>query len=175
MTPDRDITSLRDAGRVAGWRRAAPWRMRSFVPWLRVVLGALAVLFGTRAVSVRAASEGDKASTTEVPSSWQAFAARLQRQFQERLSSDEQHAARLRDSMMKRAQAKGAAPALVLRVWMLTDGKVSRVELEGSQENNASRELDAVLIGETIGAVPPDMPQPLRLRLSLGPKARPEN
>jgi hypothetical protein len=47
--------------------------------------------------------------------------------------------------------------------------------LEGSQDQDALRDLGAVLIGESIGAVPPDMLQPLRLRLSLGAKARQEN
>jgi hypothetical protein len=158
MTPEWDIK---------GWRRR--------LAWLRVLAGALAVLFATKAAQVRAASEADKSSTTEVPSSWQAFAARLQLRFQERLSSDNKNASRLRDSMIRRAKAAGTAPTVIVRAWILTDGKVSRVELESQPSESDSHDLEAVLIGETIGAVPPDMPQPLRLRLTLGQKARPEN
>jgi hypothetical protein len=172
MTRDRDLTSLRGVGRAAGWR--PPVTSRWLVPWLRVVVGALAVLFATKA-QVRAASEGDKPSATEVPAGWQAFAARLQLRFQERLSSDDKNASRLRDTMTKRAKATGAAPTLIVRAWILADGKVSRVELEGLPDENDVHDLGAVLIGETIGAVPPDMPQPLRLRLSLSQKAKPEN
>jgi hypothetical protein len=173
MTPDQNLTGLRDRGRVAGRRPVRTWR--SPLAWLRVVVGALAMLFATRAAPVRAASEADKPSTTEVPAAWQAFAARLQLHFQERLSSDDKNAFRLRDSMMTRAKAMGAAPTLIVRAWILADGKVSRVELEGLPAENDSHDLEAVLIGDTIGALPPDMPQPLRLRLSLGHKAKPEN
>jgi hypothetical protein len=62
MTRDQDLTSLRGVGRAAGWRR--PVTSRWLVPWLRVVVGALAVLFATKAAQVRAASEGDKPPAT---------------------------------------------------------------------------------------------------------------
>jgi hypothetical protein len=162
-----DSKSLGGAGRVAGWRRT--------FPWLRIVLGALAVVFGARVAPAGAATEVDNPSTTEVPASWQAFARRLQLRFQERLSSDNDNAVRLRDSMAKRAQAGGAAPTLIVRAWVLPDGKVARVELEGSGNEDALRDLSAALTGDAIGTVPSDMPQPLRLRLSLGAKSQPEN
>jgi hypothetical protein len=165
MNPDSK--SLREVGRVAGWRRA--------FPWLRVVLGALAVLFGARVEPVGAAAEADKPSTTEVPASWQAFARLLQLRFQERLSSDNDNAVRLRDSMAKLGQAGAAAPTLIVRAWVLADGKVARVELEGTSNADALHDLSAALMGDAIGTVPPDMPQPLRLRLSLGAKPQPEN
>jgi hypothetical protein len=162
-----DSKSSRGAGRVAGWRRA--------FPWLCVVLGALAVLFSARGAPAGAATELDNPSTTEVPASWQAFARRLQLRFQERLSSDNDNALRLRDSMTRLGQAGAAAPTLIVRAWVLPDGKVARVELEGTPNEDALHDLSAALMGDAIGTVPPDMPQPLRLRLSLGAKPKPEN
>jgi hypothetical protein len=162
-----DAKSLAGAARLAGWRRA--------VPWLRVVLGALAMVFGARVAPAGAASEVDNPSTTEVPASWQAFAMRLQLRFQERLSSDDDNAVRLRESMTKLGQVAGAAPRLIVRAWVQPDGKVARVELEGPRNDDALRDLNAALTGDAIGTVPPDMPQPLRLRLSLGVRAPSEN
>jgi hypothetical protein len=162
-----DSKSVRGMGRVVGWRRA--------FPWLRIVLGALAVLVGARVEPVSAASEADKPSTTEVPASWQAFARLLQLRFQEQLSSDNDNAVRLRESMAKLGQAGPAAPTLIVRAWVLPDGKVARVELEGTPNENALHDLSAALMGDAIGTVPPDMPQPVRLRLSLGAKLQPEN
>jgi hypothetical protein len=170
MTRETDLRSVRGTDRAAGRRRA----FARIFPWFRVVIGALALVFGARA-QIAAAREADKPSTTEVPASWLAFATRLQLRFQERLSSDDKSAVRLRDSMTRRAKAADAAPTLVVRAWLLADGRISRIELEGSQDQDALRDLGAVLIGESIGAVPPDMLQPLRLRLSLGAKARQEN
>jgi hypothetical protein len=171
MTPDMDFKSSRGTGRAAGGGRI----FARLFAWFRVVIGALALVSGARAAPVSAASEVDKPSATDVPASWQVFAARLQLRFQERLASDDKNAVSLRNSLTKRAQAASVAPTLIVRAWLLADGKVSRVELEGSQDQAALHDLGAVLIGESIGAVPPDMLQPLRLRLSLGAKARPEN
>jgi hypothetical protein len=62
---------------------------------------------------------------------------------------------------------------------MMPDGTIQRLELEGRQDDEALHDLYRVLTGDGVGAVPADMPQPLRLRLSLSPKpsnkGRPEN
>src|SRR5579864_2171330 len=129
--------------------------------WLGVAMGTLAVAFGVRTTSTAATEVADP-SATEAPASWQHFAKRLQVAFQERLSSDNENAQRFRDAVAKLDRDAGA---LVVRVWVLPDGKVERVELEGHSNDDALHELYGAVIGDSVGAAPPDMPQPLRMRM----------
>jgi hypothetical protein len=150
-----------------GWRRGSRW--------LNLTLGALAVLAGGKAEPSIAARQVDYRTTLEIPPSWLEFASRLQLQFQQELTSDSDTAVRFHDAMSKLEPGRNSnLPTLIVRAWVMPDGKVERLELEGRQNEEALHDLYAVLTGDGVGAVPADMPQPLRLRLSLRPRARPE-
>jgi hypothetical protein len=58
----------------------------------------------------------------------------------------------------------------VLRTWVLADGSVNRVEFTGIDDRKAVDELRALLVDGNVGAPPPEMLQPLHLRLSLRAK-----
>jgi hypothetical protein len=161
--------ALHTGGSRVSWRRRA-------VRGLGAVLGALGVLLGAKPTAAKAAPDADgRMEAAPAPASWQDFAKRLQLRLQERLSSDSTQALRFHDAIAKRAPDAGAAPpSIVVRVWMMPDGKVQRIELEGL-DDDASHDLSALLIGDGVGSTPLDMPQPLRMRLSLRPKTRGEN
>jgi hypothetical protein len=145
--------------------------------WLGLALGAFAVGFGARTAAPAVAREVDQSSTAvEVQATWQDFAKRLQLQFQARLTSDDEPALSFHQAMSKLVQASGTtSPAMVVRVWLMPDGKIERLELEGLKGDDALRELYAVLRDDSVGAPPADMPQPVRLRFSLVPKTRTED
>jgi len=148
--------------------------------WKRIFrsLGTVAGLFtaGLGAeTSSAAAQNSDYRSATAAPSAWQEFAKQLQSRFQQRLAADDATARKFQDYLAKHAGGKGATPrTLVVRTWILPDGKMERVEFEGLDDAAVAVDLRAVLIGGDVGAPPPpDMLQPLRLRLSLRPNDEP--
>ncbi|WP_456633149.1 hypothetical protein [Bradyrhizobium sp. USDA 10063] len=146
------------------------WRRRA-ARGLGAALGALAVLLGAKPTAAKAAPDVDgRLNAAQAPAAWQDFAKRLQLRLQERLASDSTPALRFHDAIARRVSDTGAAPPpIVVRVWVMPDGKVQRIELEGL-DDDASHDLSALLIGDGVGSTPLDMPQPLRMRLSLRPK-----
>ena len=139
--------------------------------WLRIAASALTVVSLGRAMPSLAEGQGD--DRAGVRASWVEFANRLQQQFQRELSADNESTARFYDVMARLLQASDAPPtSLVVRTWVTSCGKVERLELESLGGEEALHDLYAVLKGEGVGSAPPDMPQPLRMRLSL--KSRPE-
>ncbi len=155
--------------------RRTSWRRRG-ARALGAALGALAVLLGAKPISAKAAPDVDAGlKAAQAPAAWQDFAKRLQLRLQERLASDSTPALRFHDAIAKRAPDAGTAPpSIVVRLWVMPDGKVQRIELEGL-DDDASHDLSALLIGDGVGSTPLDMPQPLRMRLSLRPKTHVED
>jgi hypothetical protein len=156
------------------------WRHRT-ARWLGVAAGALAVTVGGKPSLTEAAPDEGKASATsattssamQIPVAWQDFAKSLQRQFQERLASNNDAALRFHDAMARLAGEMKPAPSVLLRVWIMADGRLDRIEIDGRASDQASRDLVAAVGG--VDRPPSDMPQPLRMRLSLAAKDRPEN
>jgi hypothetical protein len=132
------------------------------------------IVAGTDAKAAPVTEErGEYRSATTVPESWQVFARQLQQRFEQQLAGDGGGARRIQDFLMR--QGGGAdTPALrlVLRAWVLADGKVSRVEVDGMDDAGMRVELRALLMAGSVGAPPPAMLQPLHLRLSLRAKDR---
>jgi hypothetical protein len=158
------MSAVNEAHGIAGPRRASWLGVR----WLRVAAGILTVLSAARAAPI-----ADKqAEQRPAPhASWVEFAGRLQQQFQRELSADNKRTARFTDAMTRLLQASDRPPrSVVVRAWVTTEGKVERLELEGRQSEEALHDLYAVLGGSSVGVSPPDMPQPLRMRLSLKPR-----
>jgi hypothetical protein len=105
-------------------------------------------------------------SAAGAPAAWLDFAMQLQRQFQDRLASDSKAAAKLAEAISR----AGAAPATVIVLaWISPDGRVERLVFD-YLDGDAAAVLRAVLDTGDVGLPPPDMPQPLHLRLSLRPK-----
>ena len=171
MQSERNVPALA-AG--AGGRR------RSHVTWWRKLFRPVAAMAGlivagaeAKAAPVTEERVGEYRSATAVPESWQVFARQLQQRFEQQLAGDGGEARRIQEYLMR--QAGGAdAPALrlVLRAWVLTDGKVSRIEVDGMDDAGMRVELRALLMAGSVGAPPPAMLQPLHLRLSLRAKDR---
>jgi hypothetical protein len=141
--------------------------------WLRIAASALAVASGARATTTLA--EGQADYRPGVRSSWVEFAGRLQQQFQRELAVDNESTARFYEAMARMLQNSGQvsdppASTLVIRTWVTASGKVERLELEGREGGEALHDLYAVLRGDGVGSAPADMPQPLRMRLSLKPR-----
>ena len=137
--------------------------------WLRIVASALTVVSGARATTTLA--EGQASYREGVRTAWVEFASRLQQQFQRELAADNESTTRFYDAMSKLVEASDASPSsLIVRTWVTAGGKVERLELEGRDGEEALHDLYAVLKGDGVGSAPPDMPQPLRMRLSLKPR-----
>ncbi len=72
--------------------------------------------------------------------------------------------------MAKQAAEAGTAPAaLTMQTWISPDGKIDRIVFEGLNDRDVEVRLRALLGRSDVGAPPPDMMQPLRMRLSLRP------
>jgi len=141
--------------------------------WLTRLFRSVGLLGGLAASASPVAGQGvDYRPAAEAPAAWQEFAQRLQTHFQERLAADDEGARRFQDYLAKHAGAAADAPpvAVVVRAWILPDGKLERVEFDGLDDAAAAADLRALLAAGAVGAPPPDMLQPLRLRLSLRPK-----
>lgn len=152
-------------------RRRAAW-----LKWPFRLLGAAAGLltagFASDSSSV-AAQTGNYRSAREVPAAWQDFAKQLQARLEQRIVADDERARHFQDYMARRRDAASTAPvSFRLRTWILANGKVERLEFEGV-DNDIVVALRALLINGEVGAPPPDMLQPLHLRLSLRASAEP--
>ncbi len=146
-------------------RSRVAWWKRTF--WS---LGAVTGLFGASfgAKTPAAAQNVEYRAVSVAPASWQEFAKQVQIRFQQRFAADDEGAAKFRDYLTKRASdgnAKALKPAV--RVWVLPNGKVERLEFDGLDDDDVAVNLRAVLMRGGVGTPPPDMLQPLHLRLSL--------
>jgi hypothetical protein len=103
----------------------------------------------------------------EAPGAWRAFAAELQGRLQDRLASDNEATRQFHEFMEQ--SGKGTQASVVIRTWVAPSGKVERVEFDGVDDASVAVSLRAVLASTTVSAPPPDMSQPLRLRLALQP------
>ncbi len=137
--------------------------------WSRVFrsLGAVTGLFvAASAVPSIASGQGTAyRSAATAPPSWQTFAKELQGRFQQRLAVDDDGARRMQDAMVQ--HEKQSQEVLVVRTWVLPNGKIERLEFDGLDDADVAVNLRALLSGIAVGVPPMDMLQPLHLRLSL--------
>jgi len=154
-------------------RTRSAWWTRLFRS-VGAAAGLLTAAAGAGTTSA-AAQGGDYRSAAAAPVAWQQFATQLQGRFQQRLAADDEAARRLQDYMARRAAgAEAAAPfTLPVRAWVLPDGQIERIEFDGFDDDAAAVNLRSILASADAGVPPPDMLQPLHLRLSLRPKDQP--
>jgi hypothetical protein len=130
------------------------------------LVGAVTDVTGLGASTAMAQAEIYR-SADAVPASWRDFALHLQRQFQERLAADDKTTGKLTQAMTR----AGTSPATVtVQVWVSPAGQVERLAFD-DLDGETSTALRSVLGGRDVGLPPPDMLQPLHLRLSLHPKS----
>jgi hypothetical protein len=140
--------------------------------WKRIIrsLGAVTGLFVAAGAgsSAATAQESGYRSASAAPASWQEFSKQLQTRFQQRLGADDEGTRKFWDEVAKHTTDGSAAPLKPkVRVWILPDGKVERLEFDGLDGEVIAVKLRALLMSSDVGAPPPDMLQPLHLRLSL--------
>lgn len=147
-------------------------KQRSGTSWWKRLAGAFGALTGlltatTGAGQTSAAALGnDYRPQTSAPAAWLEFATNLQAQFQQRLAADDPDARKFREFMTKREGREGPLK-LVVRTWILPSGKVGQIEFDGLDDDHVAATLRTLLVAIDTAAPPPDMLQPLRLRLSL--------
>jgi hypothetical protein len=150
-------------------------RMKSLARLLRRVGAACGILIGIGYdAPVARAQTADFRSADTAPASWQDFARGLQGRFAQRLAADDADARQLADELAKRNAGPDAAPlTFVARTWISAGGEVERLEFDGLGDEKIAVGLRGLLSRDNVGAPPPDMLQPLRLRLSLRPQDPP--
>jgi hypothetical protein len=152
-------------GRMTWWKR--------FFCFAAATVGFLNAGIGAEASPVSAEDSNYRSATT-APEAWQTFARLLQGRIEQQLAGDDERARRFQDYLAGGGNAADApSPTFVLRAWVLTDGRVDRVEFDGIDDADAIINLRALLVGDNVGAPPPEMLQPLHLRLSLRAKDQP--
>ncbi|WP_414144245.1 YbaB/EbfC family DNA-binding protein [Burkholderia territorii] len=113
------------------------------------------------------------AQTADVPQPWISYAQLVGRQFQAWLEADGDAADRLHRYLEERvlnARADAPPPAIVVRAWIGANGAVTRVEFASLGSADADATLRQLLTASPLAeAPPPDMLQPLRVRLRLMP------
>jgi hypothetical protein len=158
---ERSATPRTGVGKRAG---RATWWNRIFHP-----VAGLAGLIAAGAEAKGApgtVASGEYRSATAVPEAWQVFARQLQQKLEQQLAGDSDGARRIQDHLARGRAPDAPALKLVLRVWVLDEGKVNRIEVDGMDDAGVRVELRALLMNSSVGTPPPAMLQPLHLRLS---------
>jgi hypothetical protein len=131
------------------------------VGWFRVLMVLLAMTWGV----------SGWAQTLDVPQPWIDYAQLAGSQFQASLEADDDAANRLHRLLEDRIlNAKVDAPplAIVVRAWIGMDGSVTKVEFDPLGDAQADAILRQLLTARRISEPPPpDMRQPLRVRLQM--------
>ena len=148
------------------------WLKRIFC-FAAATAGLLSAGIGAEASPV-SAEDSNYRSATAAPEAWQTFARQLQGRIAQQLAGDDERARHFQDYLAGSGNGTDApSPTFVVRAWVLTDGRVDRVEFDGIDDADAIINLRALLVGDNVGAPPPEMLQPLHLRLSLRAKDQP--
>jgi hypothetical protein len=106
-----------------------------------------------------------------VPQHWISYAQMAGNQFEAWLSDgNDEQVVRLHTWMQERLLKEGQdiPPPLVVSVWLTPDGHVSQLKFASLGQEQADRDLKAVLTAQALSEPPPrDMLQPMVLQLSL--------
>jgi hypothetical protein len=150
--------------------RAVGPRIASRLMWLVAgCLGAWPLLGWSAAPSPALAQSLNYRAPDAVPASWTRYAQLVQYRFGQWLSADDAVAYRFHLFLENRVVADDAPPAmLVVQAWIDKDGNVARVVFPPLKDQQADADLHTILVRGNIGEPPPpDLLQPLHLRVSL--------
>jgi len=108
-------------------------------------------------------------SPAQAPQAWIEFANKLRAAAESAIASKSAATQRLHDGLRNaRASDAGKVPSsIVVSIWITSAGTVQRVAFKSIGVAPADDGLRDVLQGVSVGAPPPGMLQPVRLRLKL--------
>lgn len=111
------------------------------------------------------------------PAAWVAYAGRVNAKVTAWLTGSEDAAVRLKASIdASRPSADRSSAPLVLRLWIDRKGTITRVDFTPFENEQANTDLRSLVVGRTIGAVPPKgMLQPIVLTIEVDPAPPPRN
>jgi hypothetical protein len=139
------------------------------VRWFGALAGVGLVAGGDLAASGTSASaqQANYRPSKDAPASWQDFALDLQTRLVERLAGDDDATRLLHRLLEARGTKQVSGQTIIVKVWVTTSGRIARLEFDGLDREVA----DALRrVFERAGVdvpPPPDLLQPLHLRLSL--------
>lgn len=110
------------------------------------------------------------AQSAAVPTSWSKYAGLVGHQFQAWLMGDDEVAYRLHKFLEDRVVSQTDKPPgpLMVKVWIDANGQVSRVDFSSLGQPQADADLRRLLTANPLSEPPPpEMRQPLMLRLNL--------
>lgn len=125
------------------------------------------------ATVVVAAALGGQAALAQpdaVPASWRSYAGLVGQQFQAWLMGDDDVAYRLHKFLEDRLVSATEEPPgpLTIKVWIGPEGQVTRLDFPSLGAPDADADLRQILTANPLSEPPPpDMRQPLMLRLNL--------
>lgn len=155
-------------GEVASPLRRKLKRLAASAAMITTCIGAI---FGGQSVgsAQTSAQSLNYRAPSSVPPAWNAYAALVQSRFREWLGADDDVAYRFHLFLENSAvSADGPLESLVVKVWVKPDGKVEQVAFSELKDKQADEDLHNILARGDIGEPPPpDMLQPLHLRLAL--------
>lgn len=158
------MADRRGAGSAAQPASTGKGRSGLFRRWLGYFGVVLLGLSAGRAPAV--AQSPDYKPASEAPSAWRDYALLLQGTFQQRLEADEATTRWLAEFAAQRV--KETKPlAFVVRTRVAADGKIERIGFDSGVDPELAEKLRPLLASVNAGAPPPDMLQPLHLRLQL--------
>jgi hypothetical protein len=137
------------------------------------VISLVAVLI---ACSPRASAADQFLNAGDAPPAWTAFASRLKIACEKELRADNDVSRQLNDRLTKiQANAvPGTDPMRVaVKIWVAPAGVVSRASFPPLSDEQATRELQTILLRAIPGAPPADLLQPVQLSISLKPRIQP--
>jgi hypothetical protein len=140
-------------------------RRGAVLGWMGALTGLLGAAPSSADAAPAAVSQNEYRPADAAPESWQVFSRQLQSRFQEQLAAG--------DVAQTLQEALASADALTVRAWILPGGQIARVEFDQIAPLLAVR-LRTLLSRVNVGAPPPDMLQPVHVRLLLRPNVEPE-
>lgn len=121
--------------------------------------------------TIAASLPGPARAAPPAPAAWIDYAQTLGERLRARLAqADDPAAARLHGFLNDQVvrHPRHDPPRVILRVWLDRAGQVSRARFDLLGDSRADGDLRSLVLGLAVGnPPPPDMPQPVALRIAL--------
>lgn len=134
----------------------------------RGLMARLALTVGLGGALHGQAMAAGPVSVEQAPAAWLAYAKDATASVTTWLNGDAPPAPRMRDALMAlHPNTDQPPPTLVLSLWVLPAGVISRVEAKSTGDAQADADLRALLLGRQLPAPPKGMLLPMRLGIQL--------